>query len=122
MRGMHLVLLLALQDPHFARGRELYQQGLYEGAILEFEKADANSPAVIYELAVAYEKVDRCQAAIDAWEKLLRLDTGGEHRAEIAQHLREQRWRLGRNECKDAPKRPPPERAEPRRLRDTPRD
>src|SRR5215467_6097095 len=103
-----LALLAALQDPHFARGRELYAQGLYEEAIDEFEKADANAPAVVFELAVTYEKVDRCQAAVDAWEKLLRLDPGSSHREEIAQHLREQRWRLGHNECKDAPKRAAP--------------
>src|SRR5262245_22922551 len=117
---MHLalVLLAALQDPHFVRGRELYQQGLYEEAIDEFEKADQNAPPVVFELAVTYEKVDRCQAAVDAWEKLARLDPNGEHRAEIAQHVREQRWRLGHNECKDAPKRAPGER--PRRVRDEP--
>src|SRR5262252_7982916 len=111
-----LALLAALQDPHFDRGRELYAQGLYEEAIDEFEKADANAPAVIFELAVSYEKVDRCQAAVDAWEKLMRLDPGTEHRAEIAQHLREQRWRLSHNECKDAPKRAPGEH--PRRSRE----
>jgi hypothetical protein len=102
-----LALLAALQDPHFDRGRELYAQGLYEEAIDELEKADANAPAVVFELAVTYEKVDRCQAAVDAWEKLLRLDPGTSHHDEIAQHLREQRWRLGHNECKDAPKRAP---------------
>ena len=107
MRFVLLLLALA-QDAgqHFARGRELAAQGLYEDAIEEYEKANqiAESPAVLIELASAYEKVDRCKAAVGAWEKLLKTELSEDQRAQVAQRMETQRWRLSHNECKDGPK------------------
>ena len=106
---LFLLLVALVQDDagqHFARGRELAQQGLYEEAIDEFEKADRieESPAVLIELAVAYEKVDRCQAAVNTWEKLAKTEMSAEQRAQLGERMTAQRLRLSHNECKDGPK------------------
>ena len=109
MRLWLLLITFAQDDAgqHFARGRELAGQGLYEEAIEEFEKADqiAESPAILIELAAAYEKVDRCQAAVNTWEKLAKTELSAEQREQIGERMAKQRFRLSHNECKDGPKR-----------------
>jgi hypothetical protein len=122
-----LIFITLVQDDagqHFARGRELAQQGLYEEAIDEFEKADriAESPAVLIELAVAYEKVDRCQAALNTWEKLAKTEMTAEQRAQLGERMTAQRWRLSHNECKDGSKKTlaEPTRGRHRRRESTP--
>jgi hypothetical protein len=54
----------------FADGVKLYQQGDYEGARRLFKQADAehHAPAIVYNLALAEEKLRHPQAAIDAYE------------------------------------------------------
>lgn len=54
----------------FADGVKLYQQGDYEGARRLFKQADAehHAPAIVYNLALAEEKLRRPQAAVDAYE------------------------------------------------------
>lgn len=72
--------LLAGRDAHagdvevarkiFADGVKLYQQGDYEGARRLFKQADAehHAPAIVYNLALAEEKLRHPQAAVDAYE------------------------------------------------------
>src|SRR5207244_3515958 len=54
----------------FADGVKLYQQGDYEGARRLFKQADAehHAPAIVYNLALAEEKLRHPQAAVDAYE------------------------------------------------------
>lgn len=54
----------------FADGVKLYQQGDYEGARRLFKEADAehHAPAIVYNLALAEEKLRHPQAAVDAYE------------------------------------------------------
>src|SRR5262245_34885040 len=113
--GMALTLLLALQQDsaaeaqqHYDRSRQLSSQGLYEDAIAELEAAERlqPSPTIAYELALAYSTVDRCQAAIEAYQRVLRFQP--ENRVEIQKKIVEQEWRLSHNECKDRPAKPPP--------------
>jgi tetratricopeptide (TPR) repeat protein len=54
----------------FAEGVKLYQQGDYEGARRLFKQADAehHAPAIVYNLALAEEKLRHPQAAVDAYE------------------------------------------------------
>jgi len=49
---------------------KLYQQGDYEGARRLFKQADAehHAPAIVYNLALAEEKLRHPQAAVDAYE------------------------------------------------------
>lgn len=54
----------------FADGVKQYQQGDYEGARRLFRQADAehHAPAIVYNLALAEEKLRHPQAAVDAYE------------------------------------------------------
>jgi hypothetical protein len=54
----------------FAEGVKLYQQGDWEGARRLFKKADTehHAPAIVYNLALAEEKLGHLQAALDAYE------------------------------------------------------
>jgi len=54
----------------FSEGVRLYQRGDYEGARRLFKKADAehHAASIVYNLAVAEERLRRPQAAIDAYE------------------------------------------------------
>ena len=54
----------------FAEGVRLYQRGDYEGARRLFKKADSehHAASIVYNLAVAEERLRRPQAAIDAYE------------------------------------------------------
>lgn len=54
----------------FAEGVKLYQKGDYEGARRLFKQADAehHAPPIVYNLALAEEKLNHPQAAIDAYE------------------------------------------------------
>jgi hypothetical protein len=54
----------------FAEGVRLYQRGDWEGARRLFQRADAehHAPAIVYNLALAEEKLGHLQAAVDAYE------------------------------------------------------
>lgn len=54
----------------FADGVKLYQQGDYEGARRLFKQAEVehHAPAIVYNLALAEEKLRHPQAAVDAYE------------------------------------------------------
>src|SRR5687768_10008336 len=74
------LLLSLVRDAHagdvdaarklFADGVKLYQQGDYEGARRLFKQAEAehHAPAIVYNLALAEEKLRHPQAAVDAYE------------------------------------------------------
>lgn len=57
----------------FADGVRLYQNGDYEGARRLFREADAehHAPAIVYNIALAEEKLGHPQAAVDAYEAYL---------------------------------------------------
>lgn len=57
----------------FAEGVRLYQRGDYEGARRLFKQADAehHAPAIVYNLALAEEKLGHVQAAVDAYDAYL---------------------------------------------------
>jgi hypothetical protein len=54
----------------FEEGIHLYQQGDWEGARRVFREADAehHAPAIVYNLALAEEKLGHLQLAVDAYE------------------------------------------------------
>ena len=54
----------------FSEGVKLYQKGDYEGARRLFKQADAehHAPPIVYNLALAEEKLEHRQAALDAYE------------------------------------------------------
>ena len=54
----------------FAEGVKLFQRGDYEGARRLFRDADRehHAPAIVYNLALAEEKLGHAQAAVDAYE------------------------------------------------------
>ncbi len=57
----------------FAEGVKLYQKGDFEGARRLFQQADAehHAPPIVYNLALAEERLDHPQAAVDAYEKYI---------------------------------------------------
>jgi hypothetical protein len=63
----------------FADGVKLYQQGDYEGARRLFKQADTehHAPAIVYNLALAEEKLRHPQAAVDAYEAYV-AEAGGQ--------------------------------------------
>src|SRR5439155_17478374 len=110
MVGCLLWLLQAQQEPaqvtakqHYERGRELFSRGLYEEALGELQEADRlqPSPVLAYNMALAYDKLGRCRAAIETFERFLRDSTETDTKAEVEQRIADQRQKMARHECKD---------------------
>jgi hypothetical protein len=95
LRGLLLALaLIWLQLPGLARaddkqqareafqaGVKAFQQGDFTGALAKFQQADgaAHSPAITYNVARTLEKLNRAQAAVDAYESYVaEAGEGGE--------------------------------------------
>jgi hypothetical protein len=67
--------------PLFQKGVAAFQSGDYAGALEQFRAADAarHSPSITYNIARALEKLERPQAAVNAYEAFLgEVGAGGE--------------------------------------------
>lgn len=85
---------------HFDRGVELVQSGSYDQAVIEFERAYtlSGSPAVLYNLGMAYVAVERPVEACDALTRYLQHQAPSvraEDRERIEQELARQCSRVG---------------------------
>jgi tetratricopeptide (TPR) repeat protein len=79
---------------HFAAGRNHFERGHYEEALVEFEAAYELSgrPALLYNLYLTYERLGRLEEAANHLERY--LDHAGEQRALLEARLESIRERL----------------------------
>lgn len=65
------------QEDSFARGNQLYLEGKFEAAIVQFEEAlkeTPQNPDVLYNLALAYEDAGRLDDALTTYNRVLNLE------------------------------------------------
>ncbi len=86
---------------HFNRGTEFFNEGRYDAALAEFQRAYRIAPAhqVLYNLGRVHEALGHAVEAADTYEQYLREAGDGiseARRREVAQALERQRARIGR--------------------------
>jgi len=85
---------------HFARAVELYQEGAYQPALIEFQQAHATSPdyRLLYNIAQTHRKLQDYLGAIRSYEGYLAqggAEIADERRQQVEAHLASLRTRVG---------------------------
>ena len=75
---------------HFQRGQGLYAEGSYEAAAREFELARTAKPlpALEYNIARCYDRLDRPERAVEGYRAYLRVAPAGEDGDEVRRRIR----------------------------------
>ena len=102
------------QDPRtrakakLLRGTELYEQGKYEEALVEFQDASSlyASPDFQYNIGLCHERLGDYEAAVRAFETYLRNKPDASDAAAVRDRVRDLKERI---ELRKAQKDPPPE-------------